>query len=138
MEPKRKGRPKGSTNRRFNKVEMEAFIRESVKKIMGEHLSWTEYQNWCKRQSFGEHRCNEYWKISWTSIREKYEVEKDKQISKHLHKYWELYDSAVKKDDITNARQVLNDIAKLMGLNEAERINLHQTGEINFKFGDEQ
>lgn len=137
MKTGKRGRPVGATTRRLTKIEMETFIKESVKRIMGEHLSWTEYTRWCMRNSFSEVRCNEYWKKSWESIREKYEVEKDKQVTKHLHKLWELYDTAIRNNDLTNARQCLNDIAKLMGLNEAEKINLHQTGEINFKFGDE-
>ena len=140
MEEKRgRGRPKGSTNKtkKMSATEVETFIKLSIKKIMAEHLSWKDYCKWCTNNGLSQARANEYWKRSWTTIRERYDLDKEKQITKHLLKYWSLYDNAVDKGDITNARQTLDAIAKLMGLNEPDKVDMNASGEINFKFGDE-
>ena len=134
---KRRGRPKGSLNKKMSAAEVEVFIKQSIKKIMQEHMSWKEYVKWCKSNGLSETRANEYWKRSWTTIREKYEVDKTQQISKHLLNYWKIYDEAMFKGDLTNARQTLDGIAKLMGLNEPDRLDMTATGEIKFMFGDE-
>jgi hypothetical protein len=137
-ENKRKpGRPKGSKNVKMTATEVEVFIKRSINKIMKDHLSWKEYIKWCKGNGLSEMQGNTYWKRSWQTIREKYNLEKDKQIHKHLLSYWKLYDEAIDKGDLSNARQTLDAIAKLMGLNEPDKLDMNATGEIAFKFGDE-
>jgi hypothetical protein len=49
-----------------------------------------------------------------------------------------LYDLALANDDISNARQVLNDISKLLGMNEPERINTETELKIRFRFGGDE
>jgi hypothetical protein len=71
-------------------------------------------------------------------LNEKYQLERDQLINKHLQKYWTLYDLALTNDDISNARQVLNDISKLLGMNEPERINTETELKIRFKFGGDE
>lgn len=55
------------------------------------------------------------------------EVERDKQKAMHLERYLDLYRQCNDANDRTNARQILSDIAKLMGLNEKETIRLETT-----------
>lgn len=135
--PNKAGRKKGSKNLKRTKMEVEQFIQESTEKILREHLSWTEYVDWCKTEGLGAKRCNEYWKLCWDRVKEKFSLEKDQHIHKHLHHYWDLYNEANNKGDLTNARQVLNDVVKLMGLAEPDKMELNTKGEITFKFGDE-
>ena len=71
-------------------------------------------------------------------LNEKYQLERDQLINKHLQKYWSLYDLALANDDISNARQVLNDISKLLGMNEPEKIETKNELKIRFKFGTEE
>ena len=131
------GRPKGSTGRKLSAAEQEQWIKSSIRKIMLEHYSWKQYVEYCNKNGFSRQRANDYWKECWEIIRDKYELDKSKQISKHLMHYWQLHDEAVSKGDLSNARQTLDAIAKLMGLNEPDRLDMTQTGEIIFKFGDE-
>jgi hypothetical protein len=137
MEKRKPGRPKGSSNKKLTKTEQEAWIKESIKKIMGEHLSYKDYVNWSYKNGFSASRANENWKTCWDTIRDKYELDKNKQVSKHLMNYWKIYDEARFKGDLTNARQTLDAIAKMMGLNEPDRLDMNASGEITFKFGDE-
>ena len=52
---------------------------------------------------------------------------KDKLILKHTQKYWDIYEHALMSNDFTNARQSLNDLAKLQGLNEPDKVHITGT-----------
>lgn len=132
-----RGRPKGSKNKKMSAAEVESFIVMSINKIMKDHLSWREYVKWCYRNGVREGMANTYWKRAWDTVKEKYDIDKQKQIHKHLLQYWKIHDEAIQKGDLANARQTLDAIAKLMGLNEPDKLDMNATGEINFKFGDE-
>ena len=133
---KRVGRPKGSTNR-MNTIQMDDFKKDSIGVILHGHYSWKDYQNYCRGRGLSEPRCNVLWKEIWEDIRSKSELSKEQMVSKHLIKYWDIYDEALNKNDLTNARQALNDIAKMFGLNEPDKMDINQTGVIRFNFGDE-
>jgi hypothetical protein len=62
-------------------------------------------------------------------------LERDQLINKHLQKYWHIYDLALAKEDLNNARQTLNDISKLLGMAEPEKVDVKQELKIKFKFG---
>lgn len=137
------GRPKGSTREnnfmssKMSKAEVEQFIKHSTQLIFDKHLSWTEYIEWARKQGISHSQANEYWKRVWDGVKEKFRLEKDELISKHLLKYWYIHDEAIKREDYNTARQALNDITKLMGMNEPDKVDIKTTGTIEFKFGDE-
>lgn len=137
MEEKRgRGRPVGSS-KRMNKIESNNFLKESIRRVLTNHLSYKEYIQWCRSNDLSEPRCNVWWKTVWDSIKEKSELSKEQMVSKHLLKYWEIYSEALEKQDLTNARQALNDIAKMMGLNEPDKMDVSSVSVIKFNFGDE-
>jgi hypothetical protein len=129
------GRPIGSKTKRMSKIEVERFVNESVNQILDNHMSWTEYTTWCRKHGVSEHRANHLWKSAWVLIQEKFELDRHKQVAKHLQKYWLIHDIAQKRGDLNTARQALNDIAKLMGLNEPDKVDV--TEKIRFNFGDD-
>lgn len=137
------GRPVGSTRKngflmnKMSGVEVEEFIKESTKLIFDKHLSWTEYIEWARKQGVSRAQANEYWKRVWNLVKERFKLEKDELINKHLLKYWNIHDKAVENKDYNTARQALNDIAKLLGMNEPTKMDVNQTGIIEFKWGDD-
>lgn len=137
------GRPRASYKKdgyvakKMNKAEVEAFITESMNKIFNEHLSYTEYIEWCGEKELSVKQASEYWKRVWLLVKEKFQLEKNELITKHLKKYWDIHDRAMNQGDLSNARQVLNDISKLMGLNEPEKVEMDTSIKIKFNFGDE-
>ena len=134
-----RGRPVGSTRVKLNKVEVEDFLTQSLHEILDNHLSYTQYVDWCKKtNNLSQVQANEYWLRVWTMLNEKYQLERDQLINKHLQKYWSLYDLALANDDISNARQVLNDISKLLGMNEPEKIETKNELKIRFRFGTDE
>lgn len=137
IEPPRKkpGRPVGSHKKRMNDAERKAFINESIKTVLDNHLSYTDYVDFCKSKDISAPQANEYWLKIWSVIKKKFEMEKDKLILKHLQKYWELFEQAKTNGDMTNARQALNDIAKMQGLNEPDKVHVTGTS-IKLNFGE--
>tara|TARA_Y100000385_G_scaffold286298_1_gene348018 strand:+ start:603 stop:1031 length:429 start_codon:yes stop_codon:yes gene_type:complete len=130
------GRPKGSRKKKMTKGEVEDLISKSLDRILTEHLSYTEYIQWIVTEyKVSKNQANEYWLRSWSVLKEKYSLEREKLITKHLRKYWEIYDLSLQKDDLSNARQVLGDISKLLGMNEPEALDIQQELKIRFKFG---
>lgn len=59
----------------------------------------------------------------------KYELAESRDIQKalHLERYLALYRDCMDNNDRTNARAVLDSIAKLTGLNEKEQIEIQNT-----------
>lgn len=138
------GRPKGSGKEngfmlsKMSKAEVEVFLRESSKIIFNKHLSFTEYIEWCRKQDISREQAIQYWKRVWDSVKERFRMDRDKLIDKHLQSYWDIHGQAMMNGDLTNARQTLDAIAKLMGLNEPEKIDMKSSTTIEFKFGDEE
>jgi hypothetical protein len=134
--PKRKpGRPVGSHKHKMNAAERKAFINESIKLVLSNHLSYSDYVDFCKTRDLSAPQANEYWLKIWSVIKKKFEMEKDKLILKHLQKYWEIFEKAKENGDMTNARQTLNDIAKMQGLNEPDKVHVTGTS-IKLNFGE--
>ena len=130
------GRPKGSRKKKMSKGEVQDLISKSLDRILSEHLSYTEYIDWIVAEyKVSKNQANEYWLRTWSVLKEKYSLEREQLITKHLRMYWEIYDLSLQKDDLSNARQVLNDISKLLGMNEAEKLDIKQELKIRFKFG---
>lgn len=119
-------------------VDIELNKRNDIQDILNNHLSFTEYAQYCRSQyGFSQARCSQLWKEMWEDIRGKFQLEREKLITKHLDKYWALYQAAILNRDVNTARQVLNDIAKIQGLYEPEKVDFSQEMTIKFKFGDD-
>lgn len=134
----RAGRPKGSTKNKMSKSEQIKFLKDSQKLILNKHYSHTQYVEYCQEEyKISRQQANTYWKQIWIDIRDKYTQETDKLVSKHIHKLWELYDLSIDKQDYNVARQVINDIGKLMGIDTPDKLQIQQDLNIKFKFGGE-
>ena len=135
MEQNKAGRPKGSTKKKMSKGEVEDLIDKSLDRVLSEHLSYTEYIQWIVTEyKVSKNQANVYWLRTWSVLKEKYSLEREQLVTKHLRKYWEIYDLSLQKDDLSNARQVLGDISKLLGMAEPERLDIQQELKIRFKF----
>lgn len=59
------GRPKGSFKPKMTNAERKQFIKESMHKILDEHLSHAEYTLWAREQKeICKRQANEYWVAS--------------------------------------------------------------------------
>ncbi len=143
MSELKKGRPKGSGKEngyklsKMTNAEVEHFIAQTTELIFTKHLSYNEYIEWCRKQQISKQQANEYWVRVWQEVKEKFKLQKDELITKHLKAYWDIHSRALTSNDLSNARQVLNDIAKLTGINEPDKLDIKGENIITFKFGDE-
>lgn len=136
LAPRPAGRPKGSFSKRMTDVEKRTFINNAAKEILENHLSYTEFCKWAHDSSnMSKSQANEYWSKVWVLLKKKFELDKDKLVLKHTQKYWDIYEQALMSNDYTNARQSLNDLAKLQGLNEPEKVHITGTS-IKLNFGN--
>ena len=137
LAPRPAGRPKGTYAKRMTDVEKRTFINNAAKEILENHLSYSEFVKWCKDTvNMSKSQANEYWGKVWVLLKKKFELEKDKLILKHTQKYWDIYEQALIQGDLTNGRQALNDLAKLQGLAQPDKIEI--TGKtIKLNFGNE-
>lgn len=134
--PKPPGRPKGSFAKKMTDVEKRTFINNAAKEILENHLSYNEFVKWAKdNANLSKSQANEYWGKVWVLLKKKFELEKDKLILKHTQKYWDIYEQALIQSDLTNARNALNDLAKLQGLNEPDKVHITGTS-IKLNFGE--
>lgn len=124
------GRPLGKKQMRF-KPEL---VREGIDLLLGKHYSQQELiRHFYMNHDMTKVEAKKYWNKSWQIINEKFNIEKESMVSKHLVKYWEIHDAAIEKGDMNTARQALNDIAKLSGLNAPEIHKLeHSVIKLNF------
>lgn len=135
----RAGRPKGTTKNKMTNVEVEQFINESIGLIMNNHMSYKEYIKHCKDvKKISENQGNVYWKRVFDLIKEKYSLQREEEIDKHLYHLWSIYGQAIEKGDFNTSRMVLGDISKLKGLNEPDKLDMKSQNEIVFKFGNEE
>ena len=135
-ETNKRGRPVGSKKGKMTKGQIEDLLTRSLQEILDKHLSYTEYTKWITIEyKISFQQANEYWLRTWTLLQDKYQLERDQLINKHLQKYWHIYDLALAKEDLNNARQTLNDISKLLGMAEPEKVDVKQELKIKFKFG---
>ena len=135
---RRPGRPVGTRKVKMNKAQVEDLLTTSLNRILDEHLSYTEYVKWIVNEhKISNQMANEYWLKTWSLLQDKYQLERDKLINKHLQKYWTIYDTAMELGDLSNARQTLNDISKLLGMNEPEKLDVKQELKIRFNFGQD-
>jgi len=130
------GRPIGSSRKKLNNIEVEDLLKKALDEILQKHLSYTQFTSWLLEEyGLSQQQANEYWLRTWTTLNEKFRMEKDQMINKHLAHYWLLYDASFTKQDFSNARQVLNDISKLLGMSEPDKLDIKQELKIKFKFG---
>jgi len=132
--PEKRGRPVGSYRVKMNKSQKQSFMNESIKMILNNHFSYTEYVEWCKNtKHVSKQQANAYWNQVWRQINKKFEYDKDKLILKHLAHYWDVYAQAKDNGDLSTARQTLNDLAKIQDLNPVEKVEVsHQVIRVDF------
>jgi hypothetical protein len=132
-----KGRPKlpeGTKAERKPLVLQTEILKETIRLSLDLHYSQNEVFNYLvKKYDIKRVDASRYWRKSWDLIKAKFTHSKDEMIKKHLIKLWNIHDDALASKDYTNARNALNDIAKLVGLNSPDKLDVtHHAIKLNF------
>lgn len=132
-----KGRPKlpeGTKAERKPLVLQTEILKETIRLSLDLHYSQNEVFNYLvKKYDIKRVDASRYWRKSWDLIQDKFKQSKDELVKKHLIKLWNIHDLAIENNDFTNARNALNDISKLIGLNSPDKLDVtHHAIKLNF------
>ena len=86
-----------------------------------------EYDWWPESKDVDPKRIGEYIREAAETCMYETQVARDEAKSVHLERYLDLYRKCDAANDRSTARQILSDIAKLMGLNEKETLAIETT-----------
>ena len=142
MKPKKEnstmGRPKGQKKAKLSPGQLVELKKQGVKKILNEHYSRKQFHDWVKEEwDLSLSRAKPLWHEVWELVETKYELSINQMVVKHAHHYWNIFELSKENGDYTNARNTLNDIAKLFNLTEGKKVEINKGDEVTFKFGDE-
>ena len=120
-----------------DKIEVDERLKVAVNLVVKNRMVYTEFVNYCKQEwSLQRGQATVYWNRVSEYLKERNDKQRDKTINEQLERYWNLYDKAEKKGDLRVAKDILADINKLKGLNEAEKKDITSGGErINIIIG---
>lgn len=95
-------------------------------------------------QGYDEKICGErtffsYWNDMMDKFAEEFEENKKQLKSKFISRYLFLYEKMVEKNDLKGAREVLDSLKKMTGMDEPIEANIDLSGEliVDFGLGDE-
>lgn len=102
---------------------------------------WEIKEKWLdgkyKNNARGEQTFGEYWREMLERFKDEFEKNREDLKSKFLARYMSLYEKAVDKGNIKEARQILDSITKLTGADEPVKADITVKGiEIDFGFGN--
>jgi len=111
-------------------IEMEKRMSDCIEVVINEGMQRKDFIQYCAHQwQLADRQAAVYWKRVWTFVAEKYSQENHKIIDEHVRQLWRLYNLCVKKKDYQTARGILQDLAKLKGINEPEKKDITSGGE---------
>ena len=111
-------------------IEMEKRMADCIEVVINEGMQRKDFVQYCSDNwQISERHADTYWKRVWTFVAEKYSQENHKIVDEHVRQLWRLYNLCVKKKDYQTARGILQDLAKLKGINEPEKKDITSNGE---------
>lgn len=125
--------------RKSTKLELVTRIYECVDIIMKEHLNYTMFCEWfMEKYSMSKHNADKYYYKVWKIIKSRFALEQDQLISKQIYELYDLYKEARESGDFSTSRKILEDVRKIQGIEQPDKINIKHEGTIRVSFGDEE
>jgi hypothetical protein len=106
---------------------------------MKKHLNYTMFCDWFMEEfEMSKHNADKYWYKVWKIIKSQFALETEQLVSKQIYELYDIYAAARDTGDLGTARKILEDIRKIQGIQEPEKINVKHEGTIRVSFGDEE
>lgn len=125
--------------RKHTKAQVEQIVQEGIYHILYSHMTHAEFGKWIKKEhNISQHQY--YWEKCWKAITDRFSHERDEMVKKHLHLLFNLHSRCITAEDRSTERQVLQDIAKVMGIQEGQKLTVTQEDgkvEIHLDLGDD-
>lgn len=126
------------SHRRTTKVEQVKRQNECIDKIINENMNYTMFIDWyMEHYDMSKHNAYKDWTKCWNIIKSRFALETDQLVNKQLFQLYELFKEAREMGDFGTSRKILEDVRKIQGINEPDKLEVKHSGEIKINFGDE-
>ena len=106
-------------------------IRGKQKYEIREKFTDGKYNNdVCSDRSFYE-----YWNDMIAKFGEEFESNREQLKSKFVSRYLFLYEKMIEKNDLKGAREVLDSLKRMTGMDDPSKLDLNMSGDIQIDFG---
>ena len=106
-------------------------IRGKQKYEIREKFTDGKYNNdVCSDRSFYE-----YWNDMIAKFGEEFEANREQLKSKFVSRYLFLYEKMIEKNDLKGAREVLDSLKRMTGMDDPSKLDLNMSGDIQIDFG---
>lgn len=110
--------------------QMEERMQRVYELMLYEHLSYNEFKEKASKE-FGitTRMAENYWKEARVRLKERFERNSEEILQDHLNQLYDLLKRSRDDNNKRTEREVLADIAKIMGLEATKKIDLTSNGQ---------
>ena len=106
-------------------------IRGKQKYEIREKFTDGKYEN----SSKSDRSFYEYWNDMIAKFGEEFEANREQLKSKFISRYLFLYEKMIEKNDLKGAREVLDSLKRMTGMDDPSKLDLNMSGDIQIDFG---
>jgi len=127
--------------KRSTKAETQRRVNEAIDFMFNQNATRREWVDYCEdNYDVIPRQADKYWAEAKKVVLEKYSKNRENVINNHYGRLFNLFKGAQKDGEREVARKILADMAKLLGLNEAEKKDVTSGGDkinININIDDD-
>jgi hypothetical protein len=111
-------------------IQMEERMERVYEMMLYEHLSYNEFKEKAAKEfSITERMAENYWKEARVRLKERFERNSEEILQDHLNQLYDLLKRSRDDNNKRTEREVLADIAKIMGLEATKKVDLTSNGQ---------
>ena len=111
-------------------VKIEERMARVFEMMLYEHLSYNEFKEKAAKEfSITARMAENYWKEARVRLKERFERNSEEILQDHLNQLYDLLKRSRDDNNKRTEREVLADIAKIMGLEATKKIDLTSNGQ---------
>jgi hypothetical protein len=111
-------------------VQMEERMQRVYELMLYEHLSYNEFKERAAKEfNITTRMAENYWKEARVRLKERFERNSEEVLQDHLNQLYDLLKRSRDDNNKRTEREVLADIAKIMGLEATKKIDLTSNGQ---------
>ena len=116
--------------RKNNEIVIQERFQRAFEIVLYKRLSYTEFREmFSKQENISIRQAEIIYKQVKDTVKERFEDEKGELIQSQIERYMDLLDRARESGNRRIEREVLNDLNKLWGLEQATKVDVTSNGE---------
>jgi hypothetical protein len=119
-----------SKEQKSTAVQMEERMQRVFEMMLYEHLSYNEFKEKAAKEfNITARMAENYWKEARVRLKERFERNSEEVLQDHLNQLYDLLKRARDDNNKRVEREVLADLAKIMGLEATKKVDLTSNGQ---------